>query len=251
MAGASTPITPGGTLALMNAELLAGLVLSQLIREGTPIILGSLPSIFDMKTTGTIYTPTSLLLNLACAEMMAHYGIPHCGTSGSGPGWGPDLIAGSTLWLNHLTSCLGKVGLAPFVGGNFDSLAFSPAMVVYADQIIQQSRQFVEGFHLNDETVEIKEIASIGPGGDYLTSDLTLKLFRKAMVGNDIWPNLTLEQWQSKDKPRAGDMLREYTCHLLECLEAPDDHDLLIARGEAFIKNRSIGFQAQKTWRRL
>jgi trimethylamine--corrinoid protein Co-methyltransferase len=50
MAGMSTPITPGGTLALLNAELLAGLVLSQLAREGAPIILGSLPAYFDMKT---------------------------------------------------------------------------------------------------------------------------------------------------------------------------------------------------------
>jgi len=41
MAGMSTPITPAGTLSLLNAELLAGLVFSQLIKAGAPVILGS------------------------------------------------------------------------------------------------------------------------------------------------------------------------------------------------------------------
>jgi len=68
MAGASTPITPAGSLALLNAELLAGLTLSQLVCEGTPVILGSLPASFDMRGTGSFYSTTGYLLNLACAE---------------------------------------------------------------------------------------------------------------------------------------------------------------------------------------
>ena len=46
---------PPGTLALLNAELLAGLALGQLIKEGTPMILGSLPAFFDMKGMGSFY----------------------------------------------------------------------------------------------------------------------------------------------------------------------------------------------------
>ena len=53
MYGGSTPITGGGTLALLNAELLAGLVFSQLIREGSSMILGSLPAAFNMNTMGS------------------------------------------------------------------------------------------------------------------------------------------------------------------------------------------------------
>jgi trimethylamine---corrinoid protein Co-methyltransferase len=58
MAGASTPITAAGTLVLLNAELLAGLVVSQLARPGAPVILGSLPSFFDLRTCRTSTTPT-------------------------------------------------------------------------------------------------------------------------------------------------------------------------------------------------
>jgi trimethylamine--corrinoid protein Co-methyltransferase len=130
----------------LNAELLAGLVFNQLVKPGTPIILGSLPAFFDMKTMVDFFDPQTMLLNLACAEMMSYYQIPHAGTSGSANGWGPDLIASEALMMNHLTSCLGKVDLAPFVGGSLGSKVLSPAMVVYANQVIEQSRQFAEGF---------------------------------------------------------------------------------------------------------
>ena len=72
MAGATTPITPGGTLAVLNAELLAGLVLAQLHPGGRlPVILGCLPASFDMRTMGSYYGPETMLINLACGEMMA------------------------------------------------------------------------------------------------------------------------------------------------------------------------------------
>ena len=90
MAGMSTPITPAGALTFLNAELLAGVVLSQLAKEGAPIICGSLPAYFDMKTMVDFMEMQSFLMNLGCAEMMAYYKIPHAGTSGSGEGWGAD-----------------------------------------------------------------------------------------------------------------------------------------------------------------
>jgi len=235
MSGATAPITPAGTLAVLNAELLAGLVFSQLVKKGTPIILGSLPAGFDMKNMLSIYTPHTMLLNLACAEMMAHYDLPHSGTSGSGTGWGPDLLASGTLWMNHLTSCMGKVGLAPSVGGNLDSLAFSPVLVVYADHIIHQARLFSRGFTLDDDSVGLGDVAATGSGGNFLASDLTCKLFRETDYSNKIWPNLNLDNWQAEGSPKAIDLLKAYTNQLLENINAPEDHGHIMNMGEAFI----------------
>lgn len=235
MSGATAPITPGGTLALLNAELLAGLVFSQLVKEGAPVILGSLPAGFDMKSMLSLYTPHTMLLNLACAEMMAHYGLPHSGTSGSGPGWGPDLLASGGFWMNHFSSLLGKVGLAPFVGGNFDSMAFSPAAVIYADEVIRLSRIFADGFALEDAFVAHEEIRSIGPGGNFLMSGLTCRLFRQLPYESPIWPSLTLDQWNTKGSPTADATLREYVLKVLNSLEPPTDHDDLMDRGRLFI----------------
>ena len=235
MAGASTPITPASMLVLLNAELLAGLTLSQLIREGMPIILGSLPSFFDMRGMGSFYEPRSYLLDLVCAEMMAYYGLPHCGTSGSGMGWGPDIISAGHQWFNHLISSLGKVGLVPFVGDLLGSKAFSPAVLVYASEVIEQARLFAQGFALDDASVALGEILDVGPGGSFLLSPSTLARFRDAAFQSEIFPTLTLEKWQEQGAPEAESLLRQHTQHLLDRVEPPEDHDELIAQGEAWI----------------
>lgn len=235
MSGATSPITSAGNLALLNAELLAGLVFSQLVKEGAPIVLGSLPAGFNMQSMASVYTPQTLLLNSACAEMMAYYELPHSGTSGSAPGWGADLTASGTLLMNHLTADLGKTGLAPFVGGNFDSLVFSPALVVYSDEVIRQVRFFKEGFVINDESVALNEIESIGPGGNFLMADQTVKYCREFDFSSSIWPQMTLEKWQAQGSPGADRILRQHTCSLLDGLGAPEDHAELISRGENYI----------------
>ncbi len=235
MSGATCPITPAGTLALLTAELLAGLTYSQLVKEGAPIILGSLPAAFDMKNAGSFYSPATLLLNLACAEMMTSYKIPHCGTSGSGNGWGADLLAGTTLCINHFTSCLGKAGMIPFVGGSFDSLVFSPELVVYSDDVIHQSRLFASGFSLDDDAVGFSDISNIGPKGNFLLSDLTAKHFKDSQFSSTIWPFLSLDKWREKGEPSAEKILKDRTIELLNNPATPKDKDEILLKGEAFL----------------
>jgi len=235
MAGMSTPITPAGTLALLLAELLAGLTLSQLIKEGAPIILGILPAFFDMKTMVNFYDPQSMLLNLACAEIMEYYGLPHCGTSGSGTVWGPDLLASETYWMNHLTYSLMRGGLAPFVGDTLTSKAFSPTNTVYVHEIIDQALRFTQGFQLDDEAACLDEIHAAGPGGNFLLAPSTLRLFRQAYYTSPIFPRWSMEKWLDEGRPPAIDLLREHTQRLLEDLQAPEDYEDLLAKGEKFI----------------
>jgi trimethylamine--corrinoid protein Co-methyltransferase len=235
LAGMSTPITPAGTLVIMLAELLAGLTITQLIKPGAPVILGILPAYFDMKTMVNFYDPQSMVLNLACAEMMAYYQLPHCGTSGSGTGWGPDLLSMETYWMNHMTACLTKGGLSPFVGDTLTSKAFSAANTVYVHEIIRQALMYAEGFALSEESACLSEIEQVGPGGHFLDSPTTLKSYRSAYYTSPIHPRYSMEQWVDKGQPKAIDLLREYTRQLLRDLKAPEDHDELIQKGEAFI----------------
>jgi trimethylamine:corrinoid methyltransferase-like protein len=237
MAGMSTPITAAGTLALLNAELLAGLVFSQLVRPGTPVILGSLPAFFDMKTMVDFYDPQTMLLNLACAEMMAHYQIPHAGTSGSSNGWGADLVASQTLCINHLTSCLGKVGLAPFVGGCFGSKVFSPTLAVYAHEIIEQARQFAQGFDVNEETMGYEGMVKAAAAGSFLSSPQTTQLFRSAYHSSKIFPRLSLEKWQEGSQLDSMGYLRERTIELINHPEIPGDQADLLQKGEFLISH--------------
>jgi trimethylamine--corrinoid protein Co-methyltransferase len=236
MIGATTPITPAGTLALLNAELLAGLTLSQLIKEGTPVILGSLPASFDMRGMGTFYKPQGYLVSLACAELMAHYGLPHCGTSGSGVGWGPGLVAAGHQWMNHLIACTSSQEFVPFVGDTLGAKAFSPAIVVYANEVIRQVRSFAGGFELSAASIGLDDIADIGPGGTFLESDRTFELFRDAYNQSAVLPELTLEQWKTRGCPRAEEVLRHYTRQLIADLEVPEGFEDIVQRGEAFVR---------------
>ena len=236
LAGTTTPITPVGMLAVLMAELLAGLALSQIFKKGAPIILGILPAFLDMKTMVNFYDLQSMLLNLACADMMSHYRLPHCGTSGSGTGWGPDLLASETYWMNHLTATMNKVGLAPFVGDTLASKAFSPTNLVYAHEIIEQALRFGGGFELSDATVVLDEIDQVGPGGNFLATESTWAHFRTAYYISPIFPRYSMEKWQAEGRPQAIDLLRAHTRQLLDGLQAPEDHDELMGRGEAFIR---------------
>lgn len=236
MAGMSTPITAAGTLTLLNAELLAGLVLAQLIRPGTPVILGSLPAFFDMKSLQDFFDPHSMLLNLACAEIMAHYRIPHAGISGCGIGWNADLAAGGQLWTNHLLSLMGKSGMAPFVGGTLGAKAFSPLLTVYSNDVIGQAVRLAAGFPVSDEDLDLDTVADQGPGGSFLTSSLTLGSFREAYYDSELMPRIGLEAWEKKGRPRFEDLLRDHTLDLVRSQRPLDDHDELMARGEAFIE---------------
>jgi trimethylamine--corrinoid protein Co-methyltransferase len=138
--------------------------------------------------------------------------------------------------MNHLTSCMGKVGLAPFVGDTLTSKAFSPVNVVFVHEIIAQAQRFAQGFPLDDASVGLDEIAAVGPGGDFLLAPQTLQRYRSAYYTSPIYPRWSMETWQAKGNPRADDMLRQHTARLLEEAAAPPDHAELTARGEAFIR---------------
>jgi trimethylamine--corrinoid protein Co-methyltransferase len=166
---------------------------------------------------------------------MDHYGLPHCGTSGSGMGWGADLIAAGHQWMNHLLSCISKVGLVPFVGDDLGSKAFSPTIIVYANEIIAQARRLAQGFTLDDPRAILSEIGEVGPGGNFLISDQTLRHFRQAYYRSEIFPLLTLEDWQKCGCPRAIDLVKTHAQQLLEELKAPEDCEDLMARGREFI----------------
>jgi trimethylamine--corrinoid protein Co-methyltransferase len=235
MLGTSTPITLAGTLALLTAELLAGLTLAQCIRPGAPVILGSLPALFHMRDMVSYYGPWTMLLNLACAEMMAHYGIPHCGTSGSTGGYGADPQAAAEQMINQATATLGRAGLAPFVGSVLGGKVFDPLNAVLADEIIGWALRFWEGFSWEEKFFALEEIEEVGPGGTFLGTERTLCSCRATMDPQALFTPLSLERWREMGSPTMTAHLRERTLDLLDTLQPPEDSQDLLARGEAWI----------------
>ena len=77
IAGATSPVTLAGTLAVQNAEVLAGIILTQLIREGTPVVYAGASTGADMQT-GVLSSgsPEMAINTAATAQMARFYGLP-------------------------------------------------------------------------------------------------------------------------------------------------------------------------------
>jgi trimethylamine--corrinoid protein Co-methyltransferase len=238
MAGASTPLTPAGTLTLLMAELLAGLVITQTIKKGASILLGMLPVYFDMRTLLNFYDPQSVLISVACSEMMKYYGIPHCSTSGSGTGWGMDLIAADTYWMNTLALLLSHGHLAPFIGDSLGSKSISPMTIIHVHEIIDQALRLYNGFQLDDVNSAVEEINKVGPGKSFLNQPSTLKNYKSGYYVSRVYPRYSMEAWQKAGEPPARQILREKTREMLATAPVPEDHNELIMKGEEFIKTR-------------
>jgi len=239
MAGASAPMPPAGILTLLMAELLAGLVISQTIKKGAPILLGMLPVYFDMRTVTNFYDPQSILISVACSEMMKYYGIPHCSTSGSGTGWGMDLISADTYWMNTLALLLSHGHLAPFIGDSLTSKSIAPTTVVHVHEIIDQALRLHDGFQLDDANSVVDEIAKVGPGGNFLSQPSTKRNYKSGYYVSPLYPHYSMEQWQEVGSPTARQVLREKTQDLLASAPVPDDHDEFIRKGEEIIRSHA------------
>ncbi|MCF8068704.1 MAG: trimethylamine methyltransferase family protein [Desulfobacterales bacterium] len=78
MAGGSSPISISGTLVTHNAEVLAGIVLGQIINPGTPMIYGSSTTTFDMRYSAAVVGAPELgMISAAVVELANFYGLPN------------------------------------------------------------------------------------------------------------------------------------------------------------------------------
>ena len=77
MAGATSPVTIAGTLVDHNAEVLAGIVLAQLVSRGAPVLYGSSTTIFDVKeSTAPVGSPEMGMTNAGVARLARYYNLP-------------------------------------------------------------------------------------------------------------------------------------------------------------------------------
>jgi trimethylamine--corrinoid protein Co-methyltransferase len=77
MSGATAPVTLAGTLVTHNAEVLAGIVLAQLVRPGAPVMYGSSTTMFDLRTvTAPVGAPELGLISAAVAKLGQYYKLP-------------------------------------------------------------------------------------------------------------------------------------------------------------------------------
>ncbi len=183
MAGATTPATFAGCLAIANAEVLSQLVVIQLKSPGAPVIYGGMPSIMDMKTMIYSYgAPEKVLMVAALTELCHYYKLPMYGTAGCTDAqvMGIQAVAESTY--NILISALTGADLVHNVGTIYHGGWRSLELIVFANEIIDMVKVLMSGIEVSNENIPLDLIERIGPRANYLTEPHTLEHFRKFWV---------------------------------------------------------------------
>src|SRR5512140_2471890 len=194
--GATSPATVAGTVALTQAELLFGVVLTQLIQEGAPVILKPDTDVFDMKTSQVTYgSPEQDLGKVACVQMARRYNLPVYGLGGGVEGKMPDAEAAAESMETMLMVSLAGMTMCQSLGSMAFGMYGAPEMVVICDELVHMTKRLLAGFEVNDETLALDIIREAGYGGNYLTMKHTAKWFRKEMFFPSLFKRQTADEW--------------------------------------------------------
>ncbi len=231
--GTITPVTTAGLLALNNAGQLAGLVLSQLISEGTPFIAeGAGGGNFDMKTTlAALATPDNREFS---ADLANYYQLPMFGTGGVSDSKTLDEQCASEMALTLLLQALSGVNLVHDVGYLESSSTQSFKALVICDEIISWIKHCLQDLEVSNETLALEVINEVEPTGDYLSHEHTLKHFRSSWYPQ-LFDRNRYGEWVSKGKKSLGQRAFEYVENILEKHNPKPLHDTINKQIEDFV----------------
>ncbi|MFC2023936.1 trimethylamine methyltransferase family protein, partial [Chloroflexota bacterium] len=174
--GVTCPITPAGAVALDNAGVLVGLVLSQLNREGAPLIMIAMqPSPMDMRTMVSPYADPERGIFRAMAHL---YNLPAFGWGGVTDAKVVDQQAAAEAALTLLAESLVGANIIHDLGYLESGLTFSFAQLAICEDIIGWIATFLRGVEVSEETLALDVIAEAGSTGHYLNKEHTRRHHR-------------------------------------------------------------------------
>lgn len=181
MAGTTSPVTMAGHLAVVNAEVIAVIALSQMFAPGTPVLYGSQSTNADMGTCAiAIGSPEGALCYRYCAEMARFYGVPSRGGGSLTDAKSLDVQAGYESMLTYHTCRDSGVNLVLQSAGILESyLSVSFEKMIVDFEIIDMVERYKRDLAIDEERLAIDLIDEVGPGGQYLLEEHTFEFCRK------------------------------------------------------------------------
>ncbi|AET67419.1 trimethylamine:corrinoid methyltransferase [Desulfosporosinus orientis DSM 765] len=188
MAGTTAPVTLAAAIALTNAEVLAGIAVAQMINEGTPVVYGSQSTTSDMRTGSiAIGAPEGALAYQYAARLAKCYGLPCRGGGSLTDAKTLSVQAGFESMLTLLASYSAKTNLIFQSAGIMDSYnAMCYEKFIVDLEIIGMVKRYVNGVKVDTQTLAVDVINEVGPAGQFLTTDHTMKHFRKEPFLPDV-----------------------------------------------------------------
>jgi trimethylamine--corrinoid protein Co-methyltransferase len=223
IAGITAPITLAGVLLLQNIETLTGLVVAQLLRPGTPVIYGYVPTVLDMReANAVIASPEGAIMRIASSQVAKHYGLP---CLSAGPDTDAHVHDEQTAWEKAIT------GLAIYLGGADLMLnpgMFSSGLIVSHEQLVIDNEilgyidRVARGMQANPQTLVVDLVRKVGHGGQFLKEAHTLKEFKSEFWIPDISSRAAFGRWTHKGGRDIVGSAREKARRLLNEHHPPD-----------------------------
>lgn len=197
LAGAMGPVTPAGCMSEILAETLAGMALTQLVRPGAPVIMGSFVGAISMRTGApTFGTPEATQMIFATAQLARRVGVP-CRSGGSlCASKVADAQAAYESAHTLLPTLLAGVNLATHSAGWLEGglVASYEKFVMDADQCAMM-QALAAGMDLSERGQALDAIREVGPGNHFLGCAHTQANFASAFYQSSIADYSSYEQW--------------------------------------------------------
>lgn len=180
--GLSAPSTIAGTMAQENAEILAGICITQLIRPGMPVCYGGICHAFDMRTTQLIFSgPEQAIFGVAMTQMGKHYGLPVYINVGLTDSKIPDAQAGLESGITLALGAAANADIFGHMGISGVDQASSLDMLAMHNEVIRFVESTMRQIDFSDDALGIDEIEAVGPGGTFINRHHTVDHFRKEL----------------------------------------------------------------------
>ena len=224
IAGATSPATLAGTLALQNAEVLAGIVLTQLVREGTPVIFAGVSTNAEMRTGAlTIGSPEMALNTAATAQMARYYNLPSRSGGAVSDSKSPDAQAAYESMMSLLMAQVSGINFVLHAAGIFESYnCMSYEKFIIDDEMCGMVKRIKKAYAVDEDTLGFAVTKETGPGGHFLDKDHTMKHFRNEFFMPALSDRDSYDGWKEGGSLTSMQRANRRYQEIIAAYEAPE-----------------------------
>lgn len=223
LCGASTTASAVGAVAQVNAEALAGVAFTQLVRPGSPQIYGQFMVTVDMKSGAPMGgTPEAAQMMFLMGQLARKYRLPwrtsgfHVGSKIN------DAQAGYEANMLMHAAVLSGANYIWHVAGWLEaglSCGYSK-FVTDAEQLVGWYK-YAGGLSFADFKEAMAAVREVGPAGHFLGTQHTLEHFEKAFFIPSLMDFNSFEQWSAEGAKDHDTRGREKARAMLRAYEEP------------------------------
>jgi trimethylamine--corrinoid protein Co-methyltransferase len=180
IAGMTSPYSMASTLLQSNVETIGLAALTQIVRRGHPYQYGIGPSIGHMRYMHDMYyTLDTLLWSLAGVQLGKSYNIPVGAACGGSMTYRYDQQSGAEGALFMLAAANSGADLIGSFGSTYNAIGMSAEMMLIHSAWLAMAHYLKRGIQVDELRLGVESLRRAGPGGSFMTDDLTVQLLRK------------------------------------------------------------------------